>query len=269
MPPPRLPSTGTPRDQSVTQLRHPYPTPLSMPHLIDPHRIRAALDRAGLSYVEQGNPNLPEQAAVWLTTMLAAPRNLTAVHDPQAAIRKHLIEPLAGRHRLLAADLPLPHGPLIDIGSGNGAPGLPVALCEPGREAVLLDARSAAVSFLNEVIAQIGAPRIGVLKERAELAARTIQRERFALAVTRAAAPPAAALELTIPYLQIGGVAAAWTAELSADETERLAEVATALGAELSPIDPPHDMLVATKLYPTNPRYPRPWPQIRRSPPTL
>ena len=243
-----------------------------MPYLIDERRIQAALDRARLGYVQNLNPDLPAQLAIWLSELLVAPRNLTAIRDPDAAIRKHVIEPLAGRHRLIHADLPIPHGPLIDIGSGNGAPGLPIALCEPQRhqrQAVLLDARAGAAQFLNDVITQIDAPQIGVLQARAEIAAHSEQRERYALALSRAAAPPAAALELTIPYLQIGGVAAIWTAEPSEDETDNLAQVAEALGAALSPIDPPQDIIVATKVRPTTRRYPRPWNQIRRSPPTL
>ena len=54
-----------------------------MPHLIDEQQIRAALRLAGLSYVEDLNPDLPRQAGLWLTQMLAAPRNLTAIRDPR------------------------------------------------------------------------------------------------------------------------------------------------------------------------------------------
>lgn len=237
-----------------------------MPYLIDEQQIRAALRPAGLSYVEDLNPNLPRQAARWLTMMLAAPRNLTAIRDPETAIDKHLIEPLTGRHRLIGADLPIPHGPLIDIGSGNGAPGLPLALCELERETTLLDSRQGATRFLTQVIEQIDAPQVTVRHQRAEQAAHSGLREQFAVAVTRAAAPPTVALELTVPFLQIGGIAAAWTGELAVDEKEAVSRALRELGAEPTPIDPPADIIVATRTHQTDARLPRTWNRIRRQP---
>ena len=237
-----------------------------MAHLIDQQQIREALSLAGLSYVEDLNPNLASQLSIWLSGMLNAPRNLTAIREPEAAIDKHVIEPLAGRHRLIGADLPVPHGPMIDIGSGNGAPGLPYALCEPERASTLLDSRTGAADFLSEIVALLDAPHIGVLRERAELAAHSEVREGFSLAISRAVAPPATALELMVPFLQVGGIAAAWTGELSLAEKHLVELAAHELGAEITPIDPPEDILVATKIRPTNLRYPRSWNQMRRRP---
>ncbi len=237
-----------------------------MAYLIDQQQIREAIGMAGLSYVEDLNPNLAAQLSIWLSGMLDAPRNLTAIREPEAAIHKHVIEPLAGRHRLIGADLPMPHGPMIDIGSGNGAPGLPFALCEPERASTMLDSRTGVAEFLSEIVALLDAPHIGVLRARAELAAHTEMRERFSLAISRAVAPPATALELMVPFLQVGGIAAAWTGELSLAEMHQAEQTAHALGAEITPIDPPEDILVATKIRPTNASYPRPWNQMRRRP---
>ena len=64
---------------------------------------------------------------------------------------------------------------MIDIGSGNGAPGLPIALCETERQTTLLDSRAGAAAFLNDVIAKIDAPQITILHERAEIAATQIR----------------------------------------------------------------------------------------------
>ncbi len=237
-----------------------------MPRYVDPRQIQQSLERAGLAYTQALNPELPAQLALWLDQLLAAPRNLTAIRDPRAAIAKHVLEPLVGRHRLLGADLPVPHGPLLDIGSGNGAPGLPFALCEPDRAAVLLDARAGTADFLRGVVTQLDTPQLSIRQERAERAAHSDDRARFALVLSRAAAPPAVALELMLPFLQVGGVAALWTGALSARERARLAGVAAALGATLTPLDPPAGLVVATQLRLTAPRYPRPWNQIRRRP---
>ena len=244
-----------------------------MSHLIPTQQISRALTQSKLGYVEQQNPNIAAQLACWLTALLQSPRNLTATRTPESAIAKHVIEPLSGRHRLLNADVAVPHAPLIDIGSGNGAPGLPIALCEPEPRATLLDAKQASADFLSDVVAQLSshgllnAHQLEVVHDRAELAAHTDLRERFGIAVSRAATSPAAALELAVPFLHTGGLAVLWTAPIDRPELDQLSDLADALGAELTPIGPPQDILVATKTRPTDPRFPRPWNQIRRGPP--
>ncbi len=238
---------------------------------MDQRRIQHALDAAGLTYLADLNPHIAAQLQTWLRMLARSDRNLTAIRDAEAALHKHVVEPLVGRHQLIAADLPVPHGPMIDIGSGNGSPGLPIALCEPTRPALLLDARSGAASFLSEVTAAIGAEQISVHCGRAEQVAHSKQRETFALAVSRAAAPPPAALELTLPFLQVGGVAAIWTGPLSTDALCVCADTATTLGAVLTPIHSSHTehhrILVATKQHHTDAQFPRRWNQIRRGPP--
>lgn len=234
--------------------------------LIDAGQIRRELDRAGLAYVETENPAIAAQMSLWLNALLAQPRNLTAVNTPQSAIAKHVIEPLIGRHRLIQADLPVPHGPSIDIGSGNGAPGLPIALCEPQRPATLLESRRGAAEFLNSVVARLDGPKIEVFAQRAEQAGQADSRGRFSLATSRAAAPPPIAMELTIPLLAVGGIAMLWTGALDEPTIADLSVAANQLGAELTMLDPPHDIVVATKLRATDARYPRSWNRIRRRP---
>ena len=233
---------------------------------IAPEQIHRTLERAGLGYVADLNPSIDQQLSVWLNALLSQPRNLTSLRSPQAAIDKHVLEPLLGRHRLILADMPVPHGPMIDVGSGNGAPGLPIALCEPQRPATLLDSKVNAAQFLESVAIQLGDAPISVLNRRAEEAAHTELRNHFSLAVTRATAPPPVAMELLIPFLHVGGIAMLWTGEIEAQGLEDASIVATELGAKLTMLDPPHDIVVATKLRPTADRYPRSWNQIRRRP---
>lgn len=237
-----------------------------MSDLIDPERIGRELEQVGLGYVANLNPTIVPQLGLWLDALLDQPRNLTSVRTPQAAIAKHIIEPLIGRHRLIHADLAVPHGPMIDVGSGNGAPGLPLALCEPQRPATLLDSRQSAARFLTSVVDRLEDVRIAVVNKRAEQAAHAELRGRFSLAVTRAAAPPPIAMELLIPFLHVGGIAVLWTGGIAEQPLDELRVVATELGAELTMLDPPHDIVVATKLRATDARVPRSWNQIRRRP---
>ncbi len=234
-------------------------------------QIRHAMRDAQLSHLDRAQPMFAEQIAGWLGMLLTQPRNLTSLRDPQAVISKHVIEPLRAWTRLYDADLPIPHGDMIDLGSGNGAPGLPIALSEPSRETLLLDSREGATDFLREVTRQLQVKHVTVSNGRAEVEARGPIREQFAIALTRAMAPPAMALELTIPFLEIGGIGVLWigtlgTGDDAAAERQRLGNVSEQLGAELTPLDGDADLWVVTKLRPSAAQYPRSWTQIRRRP---
>lgn len=237
----------------------------SPPHVVlSSERVRFALADARLTHWLAINPGLPAQLAQWLNALFASPHNLTGVRDPELALSKHALESLRGWNQILNADLPVPHGPLIDIGSGNGAPGLPIALAEANREATLLDSRASAAEFLEHVRA--GDHRIQVRAERAELVAHGKLRESFAVALTRAAAPPPVALELCLPLLNLGGLLVAWTGPLDRDTLRQLDAAAAKLGAIRAPIHDAPELLVAIKIRPTDHTYPRRWPAIRRAP---
>ena len=206
---------------------------------------------------------LAARLAAWLDALLDQPANLTAATDAEAAVAKHVAEPLSA-WRLVRDEIDIPEGPLIDVGSGNGAPGLPIALSEAPRPATLLDSRKRAADFLRRMPALLDAPQIQVVEERAETAARGALRERFAIAVTRAAAKPEIVLELLLPFLQENGIGIAMIGE-GADRAF-LHSAAAQLGGELlaAPLD--EGLIVARKLRPTPAKHPRRWASIRRRP---
>lgn len=87
--------------------------------------------------------------------------NLTAVRDPEAMLTQHIVDSLAV--------LPhLPPGSLIDVGTGAGLPGVPVALAEPGRPVTVLDSVSKKTSFIKQVVIELGLANITVVCARAE-----------------------------------------------------------------------------------------------------
>lgn len=224
--------------------------------------IRSGLAGARIHATEPA----PQQLSCWLWALLAQPRNLTALADPAAAAAKHIIEPLAGYEAVLSADIAVPHGPLVDVGSGNGAPGLPIALVS-GRPAVLLDSRATAADFLRRLPDLLGAPQISIHHARAERAGAPggALRERFALALSRAAAPPRIALELTIPLLALGGVAIIFARPPSeAAAQAELGATIEVLGGSPMPLAPDLALIAAIKMRPSSDRYPRPWPQLKR-----
>jgi len=87
--------------------------------------------------------------------------NLTAVRDPEEMVTRHILDSLAV--------LPyIPPGALLDVGSGAGLPGIPLALIEPARPVTLLDKSHKRIDFLTEVAAQLVLPNVSLVCQRVE-----------------------------------------------------------------------------------------------------
>lgn len=113
--------------------------------------------------------NLSDSESKQLLTYLALitafnrKHNLTAVRDPVEMVPRHLLDSLS--------ILPwLPPGRMLDLGSGAGLPGIPLAVVQPQRELVLLDASFKRVVFLQQVIRELALPRVTALHHRVETA---------------------------------------------------------------------------------------------------
>jgi 16S rRNA (guanine527-N7)-methyltransferase len=176
---------------------------------------------------------------VWLERLLSTP-GLTAIRDPEEARRVHADDSLRG--------LPLVErfgGSIVDVGSGGGAPGVPLALALPEREVTLLEASSRKCAFLES----LPIPNVRVVRGRAEEQAT----DSFGVAVAKALAPPPVAAEWCLPLVRPGGAAILWVGPSA--EPERVARVAERLASELA--DSPPGFLVLRKLGPTPSGFPR------------
>jgi 16S rRNA (guanine527-N7)-methyltransferase len=87
--------------------------------------------------------------------------NLTAVRDPAEMVTKHLLDSLT-----IAPWLGV--GALVDLGTGAGLPGIPVAIMDPEREVVLVESNGKKARFLREAVRHLGLPRARVVEGRAE-----------------------------------------------------------------------------------------------------
>ena len=177
----------------------------------------------------------------WLAAVLATP-GLTALRDPDEARRALLDDALRG--------LPLVQrfpGPLVDVGSGGGTPGIPLAAGLPGREVTLLESELRKCEFLRRWEAEL--PNLRVVRGRAE----EQPLETFGVAVAKALAPPPVAAEWCLPLVRTGGAAILWIGRTA--DRDRLESAAARLAAESA--DSPAGFAVLRKNGPTPPGFPR------------
>ena len=234
-----------------------------------PNAVAAALQTANLA----GLVSCASQLAAFLHALLEANviHNLTRITTPADAISRHIVEPLAGWARIRSM---LPAGPVLDVGSGGGSPGIPIAIADPARRVILLESRVSKAHFLARTVTALGLSNVVVHHTRAETEARTPARETAAAALARALAPPPQALELLLPLVRPGGVAALYLGPAARAQFEASTRAATILGGadtELQPLTWPQatrDLLLLTvrKHHPTPDRYPRTPQRMRRSP---
>lgn len=212
----------------------------------DAETIAAALEASGVDAA------LAARLAHYGALLLEANRtvNLTGAKDA-AALVPHLLDALT-----LAGDVT---GDLVDVGSGGGLPGIPLALAT-GVRVVLVEPTAKKAAFLVRALAACAVPG-EVLAERAELVARDPRlREQFAFATARAVSRAPTVAELTVPLLRIGGRALLQRTVPEPREQQALADAALMLGAALLEervLDGDRRIFILEKRQPTPQRFPR------------
>jgi 16S rRNA (guanine527-N7)-methyltransferase len=177
----------------------------------------------------------------WLADVVETP-GLTALKDPEEARRVLLDDALAGVELVRRFD-----GVIVDVGSGGGTPGIPLAATLPEREVTLLEAERRKADFLERWTAEL--PNLSVIWGRAEEQATGA----YGVAVAKALAQPPVAAEWCLPLVAEGGAVILWVGP-SAD-LEAVAAVAQKLAGELE--ESPPGFAVLRKTGPTPPGFPR------------
>ncbi|MBT9175815.1 MAG: Ribosomal RNA small subunit methyltransferase G [Firmicutes bacterium] len=186
--------------------------------------------------------------------------NLTKINTPGEVWRKHFLDSLSA---LLVIKS---QGKVVDVGSGAGFPGIPLAIACPSLYVTLVDSLGKRVRFLEEVVVRLGLGGVRVVQARAEDLGRMPEhRERYAYAVTRAVGSLNVLAEYCLPLVERGGIMLAMKGTAAFREVEAAERAVKVLGGgELTtsawtlPGGGEQRVLVAVKKFrPTPPTYPR------------
>lgn len=177
----------------------------------------------------------------WLEELLVTP-GLTAIRDRETARRMLVDDALKALPVVRSSD-----GAIVDVGSGGGSPGLPLAVALPARRFTLLESQRRRCEFLRR--ASVALPNVAVVWGRAE----EQRTDAFGVALAKALASPPVAAELCLPLVAPGGIAVLWVGRTA--DAAPVAAVASRLGGVLEA--DAGGLLVLRKTAPTPPGFPR------------
>ena len=191
--------------------------------------------------------------------------NLTAITEPAAVAKLHLLDSVS----ILKCEN-LEGKTLIDVGCGAGFPGVPVKIACPGVQLTLLDSLGKRMNWLSTILPQLGVDAECVTARAEEAAAQ--RREAYDFASSRAVARLNVLLELTAPFVKVGGAVLAMKGSAAMEELAEAKNAIAKLGLKLEqvhhfPIDgADHAVIVLRKVSPTPAQYPRRFNKIKQFP---
>ena len=186
--------------------------------------------------------------------------NLTAITDREEFISKHFVDSVLSYNfrEYIDADS------IIDIGTGAGFPGIPLAIVSPDKKFVLADSLNKRLKVINELASKIGIDNIETVHGRAEELARNKKyREAFALCISRAVANLAVLCEYCLPFIKVGGHLPAYKGPDAEEEVKMAEKAIKILGGKLIEIVSvdldgyDHNIVVIEKINKTPSKYPR------------
>lgn len=225
--------------------------------------LKEGLPHLGLELTEQVQQQLCAfgQAVVEQNKVM----NLTAITEPAQVAKLHLLDSLS----LLTLE-ELRGKQIIDVGCGAGFPGVPVKIACPEAKLTLLDSLGKRMAWLERILPQLGVEAQCVTARAEEAVA--ARREQYDVATSRAVARLNILLELTAPYVRVGGVVLAMKGTAAQEELDEAKNAIRRLGlkvektAQFAVDDTAHTVIVLRKVAPTPPQYPRRYAKIKQSP---
>ena len=197
--------------------------------------------------------------------------NLTAITEDKEVIKKNFIDCIKAFSENQFKEAKT----LIDVGTGAGFPGLPIAIMKEDLNITLLDSLNKRVNFLNIVKNSLNLTNVTTIHSRAEDGARNKElREKFDIATSRAVANMAVLSEFCLPYVKVGGYFIALKGPAITDELNDAKNAIGTLGGKLIEVievsvegtDLKHNLVVIKKVKETPKTYPRKAGSITKKP---
>ena len=223
-------------------------------------RLRAALSAMNIEYTEKQE----EQFAAYMDGVLAWNErvNLTAIRERGEFITKHFIDSVlcAGEPEIRNARK------IIDVGTGAGFPGVPLAIVFPQKEFVLMDSLNKRLKIIKELCEHTGIKNVSTIHARAEeLAKSKAHRESYDACISRAVANLSTLCEYCLPFTAKGGSFLAYKGPDLATELNGASRAIELLGGRLDRICEPqipgfeleHKILFIKKIKETPAKYPK------------
>lgn len=195
--------------------------------------------------------------------------NLTRITEVDEFLEKHILDSL-----LLAREIP-EDSTVIDVGTGGGFPGVPIAICRPDVEVTLLDATAKKLKAVGEIVQGMSLPNVEILVGRAEsFGGEARYREKYDVVVSRAVANLAVLSEICLPLIKTGGYFLSLKGKNYEEEIAEAKGKISRLGGTIETVnstfllqrDVVHVIIAIAKLNQTPKKYPRNFGQIKKNP---
>lgn len=195
--------------------------------------------------------------------------NITAITDPKEFLEKNILDSLA-----IVSEPAIENAKkVLDLGTGGGYPGLPLAMHYPDKEFVLMDSVNKKLGVIDDIAKKLEIKNVRTIHGRAEdLAKEKEYRDSFDLVVSRAVASMPTLVEYALPFVKPGGFFVAYKTESALDEVVLANKAITELGGRLSKIEnvggknSGHLLVLVEKLVETPKAFPRKAGEAKRNP---
>lgn len=216
-------------------------------------------------FTEAGQPLEDEQAqklAVYMEGILEYNEhvNLTSITDPEEFVRKHYLDSASIAVLTEFRDA----GSIIDVGTGGGFPGVPLAVLYPKKQFTVEDSLQKRIRVIEDLTARAGINNVAAVHARAEdLGKDPDYREQFDLCISRAVSRMSVLAEYCLPFVRVGGWFISYKGSDLEKELREGQKAIRVLGGETDRIEPAevdgmhHQFVVVNKVKHTPKKYPR------------